>query len=230
LRLLGRIDESLAVLEKARPNFASGPLAEDAEDQLNWWWNGMAYSYAMLGRYDDAVKAMNHGASAGEHGRLNVSQKLNLADLQLRFGHESDALTTLAAFNVSGAGTSGYGAMVMVANRGCARFRFGDTAGAKADIAYATQHETDNPGALTGLLACANEMDKAAASIIRRLGDPDQRAEALKDLSNYDPLPPGFPPGPFGTGERQLQQRADIQAAVAKAGGAGTFRLQESAF
>jgi len=73
-------------------------------------------------------------------------------------------------------------------------------------------------------------MDKAAASIIRRLGDPDQRAEALKDLSNYDPLPPGFPPGPFGTGERQLQQRADIQAAVAKAGGAGTFRLQESAF
>jgi tetratricopeptide (TPR) repeat protein len=232
LRLLGRIDESLAVLEKARPSVPSDRRADDSAEQMNWWWNGMAYSYAMLGRYDDAVNAMIHGAGAAEHGGLNVSQRLNLAYLQLRFGRDSDALTTLAQFNTSGAKTrtSGYGAMVMVTTRGCARFRFGDITGAKADIAYATKNEADNPDALTGLLACVNEMDKAAASIIRRLGDPKQRAEALAALSNYDPLPPGFPPGPLNIGDAELAKRDDVKAAAARAGGTGSFRLQKEAF
>lgn len=230
LRVVGRPAEALATLEASRPDASQGNDFADSDDMRNWWWNGMAYSYAMLGRYDEAVAAFRSGVAVKEHGRMNVSQTINLSHVQLLFGHPKDALATLAPFDGDqGLKTSPYGAMAMRDGRGCARFRSGDIAGAKADLDYALAHERDAADTVTDLQLCMNDADGAAASLIRRLNNPDQRADALKQLSDYDPPLATLPPDPSEKVLDAVKARPDVKAAIARAGGVRRFKLQSYA-
>ncbi|MBA4010705.1 MAG: hypothetical protein C0481_02455 [Phenylobacterium sp.] len=70
-RMLGRPEEALATLQAARPDQPRQVAITD--EYVNWWWDGVAKSYQILGRYDDAVKALRTGAATDEYGLLNVS-------------------------------------------------------------------------------------------------------------------------------------------------------------
>lgn len=226
LRMLGRPEDALATLEAARPDSPQGTTFTDLDEQRNWWWDDMARTYQILGRYEDAVGAFRHGIDNQEDGGLNVSQTINLGVAQLRFDHPADALATISAFETGKYSTSSYGEMQVHLVRGCAQMALGQATAAKADLDYAAAHEKDAPDALVSLRLCAGDLDGAAAALIRHLDDPDQRSRALLLLSDFDPAPATYPTSPDERHLIELKARPDVQAAIARAGGTRRYRLQ----
>ncbi|MBA4010704.1 MAG: hypothetical protein C0481_02450 [Phenylobacterium sp.] len=102
----------------------------------------------------------------------------------------------------------------------------GQAAAAKADLEYAAAHEADHQEALTILQLCTGDLDGAATTIIRRLDDPANRADALLLLSDFDPHRPTYPVTPDDLRLPEIKARADVQAAIARAGLVQRFRLQ----
>lgn len=226
LRSLGRSQEALAMLDDLRGKVSDPKAFEDRDQQLNWFWDVRAHALADLNRYDEAVASLREGDKLNEWGTLNVSQRINLAELQNRFGHGEDALRTLEAFNDPKRRGSPYGEAEMRFARACAHAVAGHPEQAAEDVTYLRAHEADHPEALSDALLCVGDMDAAAAAVIRRLDDPDRRAGALRQLSDYD-APPS-PPPPYVLRDRlaALKQRQDVQAAITRAGGLRRFHLQ----
>lgn len=225
MRRLGRYQDSLTLLRSVEGKIADPKQWEDA-DQIVWWWDGVARTLASLDRYAEAVAAFRKGAELNEGSTVNVSQVINLSTAQLVFGHPADALVTLAAFDDPARKGSPYGEMQMRLTRGCARYLVGHQQ-AQADLEYMVAHERDAPAALTGLFLCRGDLDGAAASMIRRLDNPDQRVSALQELSDFDPPPVQRPTNPYSRLWPDLKARPDVKAAVARAGGTRRFRIQE---
>lgn len=230
LRRLGRPDEALATLRAASPEGSAAGSFNDLSDQANWWWDAMGRTYAMLGRYPDAVAAFRKGMDVKEGGAPNVSQTINLAFAQIRFGHPVDAVATLAPLDATKTQISPYGEMEKRSARGCAHFLAGQPDLTRSDIVYMQGHERDNPRAITDLLTCVGDLDGAAASLIRQLGDPDRRTQALLYLSDYDPRPASFPTAPYDVALERVKTRPDVQKAIREAGGTRRFNVLQSEF
>jgi tetratricopeptide (TPR) repeat protein len=226
-RLLGRPDDALATLNAADPTRAGAATYTDKADQLNWWWDEVARAREQAGQFDAAVAALRQGIAAPEGGGANVSQTINLADLQLRLGRYEDALETLAVFEREKRPVSPYGEMELRYARGCAAFR-GGKGDPHGDIAYVKAHAADNPGVSSDLLVCTQDWDGAAAAFIARLDDPARRVDALVELSDYDRPPHPLADEPLYSRLPQLKQRADLRAAITRAGGTRTFDVQRS--
>lgn len=225
-RAIGEPDKALALLLSAAPEGSLAPLFTDREAKLNWWWDELASTYAHLGRYDDAVAALKSGMKVGEQGNFNVSQLLNLASLQLRLGKPQDALDTLAGQETAlGTGSSPYGKMVYRRIHGCAAKRTGKADIAAQDFAYALAHRQDEPSNLAAIQLCMGDIDGAAAAIVARLDNPEERGDALRDLSTYEDWPATIPPSPDLAAEESLLARPDVRAAIERAGGIRIFNV-----
>lgn len=230
LRVLGRPQGSVDALEAVRSRIGDPAIFIDRDDRLVWWWDGLSRSYAMLGRYSEAVDALRNGGETEENGDLNVSQVINLSSLQRQLGRPAEALGTLAAFDGGERGTSAYGTMQIVMNRGCAKSALGTPADAAADLAFARAHVADAPDALLDLLLCTGDLDGAAVALVAQLDDPDRRAVALRNLSDYDAPPVALPTDPTDVALRLVKERPEVQAAIIRAGGTRRFRVQNVAF
>lgn len=226
LRRLGRLPEALAVLDAARARTEREDGFVDRGRYLPWWWDQIGYVHAATGDYDAMVASFSRGAALHEEGAPNVSQVINLAALQLRFGKADAALATLLPLGDGQKNVSPYGRMQILGVRGRAYAQKGDTARAAAMLADAIEHETDDPSIVTDLLLALNDQDGAAASYIRRLDNPKWRTAALIELSDYDAPDPRAPAHPFLAGIRTQRSRADVQAAIERAGGIETLGLQ----
>lgn len=226
LRILGRDDEALSLLEAARPDGPKGSVLIDLNRNTNWWWDAMAQVYSAMGRYEDAVAAFQSGVAATEGGSTNVSQLFNLAELQLHFGRNEEARRNIDTFDAASGSASAYGLMVYHLNHGCAHFLTGDHAGAKADVEYERAHERDSPRLLTELLLCTGDTREAGAAMVRRLDDPEQRVDALLELSDFDARPHPVTTDPTDAGLAKLKSLPDVIAAIARAGGTRRFRIQ----
>jgi hypothetical protein len=75
---------------------------------------------------------------------------------------------------------------------------------------------------------CLNDMDGAAAALIRRLNDLDRRQEALMEMSDFDPPPVPRPAGSLLPRLEKLAQREDVKAAIKRAGGTRRFAMQRN--
>lgn len=225
LRALGRPKEALALLETARAGGKTLADYDDAEESRNWWWDSVARTQEMLGDHDATVAAFAEGAKLGESGSVNVSQIINLAHAQNRFGRPADALKTLAAAD-GDFPVSPYGAMELRLARGCANAALGNAKALAEDRAFMEAREKDHREALTDLLLCIGDMDAAAKSVIAELEDPDRQAATLARLSDYNPPLPGEPVYAFKKREPELKAREDVKAAIEKAGGIRRIALQ----
>ncbi len=225
-RQLGHADAALATLQAAAPLGPKAASYTDLGEQLNWWWDGVGRAQEALGHSDAALSAFAQGKATAEYGSLNVSQTINLAWAQLRLGHASDALATLTAFDVPGRDVSPYGVMEMRSVQACAATQLGKTADAGVAIAFVKAHRRDNVGALGDVMLCTGDFDGAAADFIQRLDDPEQRSNALLELSGYDPPDGTLPPDPIYSRLPMLERRADVQAAIVRAGGTRRIPLQ----
>jgi tetratricopeptide (TPR) repeat protein len=224
LRQLGRPEEALATLQAVDPEGPRAAKFNDLDDQRIWWWDGLARTHQLLGRYDDAVTAFRHAAQQQEDGGKNVSQTINLGHAQIRFGRPGDALKTIAAFEMGGYNASPYGLMELALVRGCARSMLTDSAVA-SDIAFAAEHEKDHPSALFSLYLCVGDLDGAAKVLIHDLDDRERRADKLLLLSDFDPYPASLPLAPYETKLPELKARPDVRAAIARSGGTRRINL-----
>jgi tetratricopeptide (TPR) repeat protein len=225
LKRLGRPQEAIELLQAAALRFADRQAFKDFDEQLPWYWDLLARANASLGRYETAAKAYATAAALKEQGQLNVSQVINMADLQVRFGHGEDALKTLAVFDEPGRKGSPYGEMELREARACAQASLGRAGAAAADLAYVQAHEKDNPTALGYVYLCLERSDDAAAFFIRRLADPDSRTDILLAFSDYDPPSAPVPPQ-FGGRLDRLKARPDVKTALDRAGGLRRIPLQ----
>jgi hypothetical protein len=182
---LNRPGEALALADDAlaRALPASGPSAFDDPGEINWTMNRRASALLALGRTDEAVAELVRAMRRPERGELNISQAINLAQMQCAAGRPADALQTLA--DVSPRGVSPYGLMNIEYARACALSRTGDRAGLERSLAFMREHRGDGLKLLFLALLRANDLDGAASEIVARLDAPDERLDALLDLQDY---------------------------------------------
>jgi len=222
LNRLGRYREALALLESVRPDLSRPNAFKDKDDEANWWAEMIARTYLLLGDYDRLAQSYRAAIAENEMGEPNVSQLLNFAVEQIRFGHPDQALATLALATDEHK-RSPYGEMVLRSARGCASFQLGKAEDAARDRDYVLAHIKDNRAGATDLLLCLGDLDRAAALIIDRLEDKDQRTDMLRQLAEYRLNAPALPEPPEIARLPAIKARPDIKAAIAKAGGLPSF-------
>ena len=230
LRLLGRPKEALAALHAIEPAIKSDAPLSDREDNVIWWWDQISRAHYTNGDVPAALAALRTASAIKEDDAPNVSQTINLANLQLTTGDSAGAIQTIASLDTSDGAASPYGIMQVVGVRGCANHRLGNQPAADEDLAYARAHTTDSPSTLTSLLLCRGDLEGAAADMIARLENADQRHGALEELSTCEAPPNALPRDPVVAAYGKLRARSDVQAAARKAGGTRHFNIQESGF
>lgn len=218
LRGLGRHREALALLEQhiARAQSPGGGGYEDVSDSLNWLLNERAYVLYDLDRPSEARDAFGLSIAAGEHGDWSVSQVINFASMLVAEQRSRDALEVVQTVG----NASPYGDMWIASTRACAAAQLGDAALQETSMTFLREHTEDNVAAMARSYLCVNDLDAAAALYIQRLGDIEQRSNALLALQRYQPAPGSSLPYNAILRERldRVRARADVQAAIAAAG------------
>jgi beta-barrel assembly-enhancing protease len=233
LTMLRRYQDALELTEGARERIAHDPKDAssyvDASEGAAWIDYQQSATLFELGKVDDAIALRRSATTFEEGGVANVSQVINLAGLLVAAGRSDEALKVLDAFGSRPASPFGLG--WVHATRACASERTGRTADVAADLAYLQANEPDNPAARLYALLCVFDLDAAAQEVIAQLHDPDRRAQALIDLSTFDP-PPYESPGDaqLRTHLAAVAARPDVQAAIASVGRVETFRMDRERF
>ncbi|MBB5716556.1 hypothetical protein [Sphingomonas aerophila] len=228
LRQLGRPSDAIVVLEAARGRINSKRPFADQGETLPWWWNELGYANSMAGNYEGMTASFASGSAVSESGMPNVSQVINLGSQQIAFARYDDALRTVSAEFLKRE-MSPYGKMQALSVRGCALALSGEANEAQALLREVTAHESDDPATVTDLRLCLGDDVGAAASLVRRLSHAALRANALKELAHYaDPIA-GQPSDPRQVRRAKVAQRAEVQQALAAAGGVVDIPLQRNA-
>ena len=220
LRLLEdalRFDEIVALSQTMLDRYESDPAAfDDAEGNLGWVLNYRIHALYSLGRFDDGQEAIKHamqlqGAALPDEGNV-----INYAFALVWEGRPQEALEQLPK---TGATSSNSRAWVESV-RSCAGMQLGETATSTISLDYLRAHETDSVSALSTALLCGDHLDEAAALMIRRLANRNQRRVALqvlqiRPLTRFDELP-------FRKAVQDrmqaLRERKDVRAAVRSVG------------
>lgn len=209
--------EGLAVVDRALARDAADPAAfTDADEYRNWVINLRGYLLYGLGRTAEGRAALSRAAGLEEHGEPNVSNIINLGGYLVDEGRAAEAMALIPRIGTP----SPYGQAWIEAIRSCAGAQLEDEKLRKAGLDYLKSHEADNPAAYSRALLCSNDVDGAAALMIRRLADEDQRAGALLVLQIRQESKKGELPFARTMQDRHatLRDRADVRAAVDKVG------------
>jgi len=218
----GKFEASLSLADEAiaRVEAAKSPREafDDAEAELNWLYDSRARALQALGRWDDAVAALQKSKSLSEHGTPNVSNTINLADLYVMLGRADEALETLAPLVAGQRNASPYGRMQVQWVRYTAAMMKKDDATARKAFEFLRQHRADAPQTFQDALLWANRADEWARCLIERLHDPGDRGEALRHLQIYAEMAEPPMEAQLWKRVRELTDRADVRAAVAEVG------------
>lgn len=217
LRSVGKEEEALRLLLPKAENFDW----VKAEGEYGYWIvNEAAYALVSLNRVKEAVALMNRLMTVGLEGNsVLISMAINSAEIMMDAGDYQRAAEHSAMLADKHAGlASSYGKMWMWSGAACGHFGSGNAAAAEPWLAKVKAGEKDNEAAVTRTLLCANDIDGAAASIIRRLDgkDPDGVLKALQDYTVDAELSPSD--RILEERLRQVVARADVQAAIARHG------------
>jgi hypothetical protein len=103
--------------------------------------------------------------------------------------------------------------------RVCAAAELGNDTLVAVELNFLRSNAAENYAALQQALVCAERLDEAAALYVRRLSDPNARADALLALQDWAPDPAGlrFRDKMYERLQR-IQSRAEVQAALAAVG------------
>jgi hypothetical protein len=217
LRSVGKNAEALELLLPKANDLAW--VKENDEDGF-WVVNEAAYALVEAKREKDAVSLMNKLLSLGlEDNPELISMAINTVGIREDAGDAkgaADYAVTLATKYPDYA--SAYGDMWMWSGAACGHSAAGNKPAAQPWLAKLKAGEKDNPAALTRALLCADDIDGAAASVIRRLDgdDPDEMLIALQDYSVGADLPANKKI--LEARVRQVVARTDVQAAIARHG------------
>lgn len=194
--------EALALAEGVLAKLREDPRAfTDAERYLPWIHNELGYLLYELGRTEEGAAALREGAGLAEGNQPNVSQVINLASYLVREGRGTEALALLGQAGPA----SPYGRAWIESLRSCSGVLVGDEELRVQGLEYLRAHVGDNPAALSRALLCSQDVDGAAALMIRRLENTDWRGSALLALQITPPS--ALDELPF---EKLLRERFDL--------------------
>jgi erythromycin esterase-like protein len=94
----------------------------------------------------------------------------------------------------------------------------GKTRDAQEIVAWMREHQADSRDTAQGTLLEAGDADGAAALLLARLDDTNERASALESIQNYAQTPRTERQQKLDALNETLLARADVAAAIAKYG------------
>ncbi len=198
-------------------------LYEDLGDEMSWFLNLRALALLRVGRFDEALAQLTAASQLHEKYSGNVDQLLNLAGFYCSLERPRDALSTLTRMT---AGTSPFGAMQMELARVDAYAQLKDSKQVSRSLEYLRSHRADAPSSYEEALLIADQQDRAAAELVRRLLDKDLRQEALLGIQDFAPTP-GTPRDiQLDARRRALLTRPGVRAAIVKVGRVASYPLE----
>jgi tetratricopeptide (TPR) repeat protein len=219
--MLALTDSIIAKVDKAKPK---EPLYEDLDDQLNWIYNHKASALRALGRFDEAAAALQAWNDSQRNAGDRVSQAINLGFFYNEMGRPDDALKAVAGIDAS-KGMSEYGRTQYEFVRFQAFEQQKKASEAEAIVAWMREHKDDSPDTAQDTLMEAGDVDGAAALMISRLNDPDERADALAGIQRYAQSPRTERLKELDALNEAMLARPDVVAAIAKYGRRETFSI-----
>ncbi|UPT63223.1 MAG: hypothetical protein M0D54_01245 [Hyphomonadaceae bacterium JAD_PAG50586_4] len=206
-----------AAIDRANTPLNAGRRFSNQDRWINWAYDYRQRALFQLGRYEEALSDARRGASRPEDGNRNVSQTINLAELLLRMGRATEALTVLQDFDDSE--TSPYGWMNANYVRACANKVIGDLTAAERIAQTMRARSSDSWRVMRETEICMGELDRAAELYIAALHNEDDRAAALWDAQIFQEFgtPTEFEAS-MNAARRSVIDRRDVQAAVQRFG------------
>jgi tetratricopeptide (TPR) repeat protein len=217
LRDMGRSEEALRLVERIVSS-AQGPDGgarfDDLEAHLNWLLFAKADLLYDLGRNTEARTIYSEAVGTSGIGQGNIT--LTFAGMLNAEGRGADALEVLTL----APRLTTFADVWLQSERACAAHLVGDAAVRDEALARIRPNELDNASAAMHALLCVNDIDGAAALMIRRLGHRAHRELALVALQPFRRLETRRMPMEVLELERlaQVRDRADVRAAVETVG------------
>lgn len=208
------IDLSDAAIARITAAEVGKPAFTDLEKQL-WLMNNKAIALRRLGRIDEAHAEMKRASQLSENGTDNVSQVLNLGDMECLRGNARQALA--AADSAPTANLSGYGKAVAASIRHCAAMLDNNARARRQALAQLRALRDEAP--MPYFNALIQDDPSAALAYMQELLDsPMQRNEVL-DWAQECRTPDALP-GQIASRQREaaFRERADVKAAIEKVG------------
>jgi tetratricopeptide (TPR) repeat protein len=217
----GRFTELLTLADEVISRTAAAPAGsppyDDIPDELNWIYNHKADSLRALGRWEEALAVMEAARKKAEEGGDNVSQAINLGWNYVDYGRPQDALEALDGIDWARS-LSPYGRMQLQHVRYRAYLQLANAPAADDVFAYLREHREDAEATWQLAMIDAGDFDGAAALLISRLRDPQQRADALGEVQEYKLLPRLPRQAEERARWEKLVTRTDVAAAIAEVG------------
>jgi tetratricopeptide (TPR) repeat protein len=210
--MLAAADSVLAAIRST--NFPER-LYVDLADQEPWFLEYRSLALYRMGRWDDAVAQMKDAADLFENHSGNVSQRIDLGELDCELGHPKDALAAIGDI-VSPA--SPFGTMQIEKVRLEAAVQLRDAAQVKRSLAYLRAHRRDSSETYQEALIAADDLDLAARVLTDRLADAGERQEALASVQDYAAEPEGPVAATLDARLRTVIAREDVQTAIKRVG------------
>ena len=217
LAIIDRLQEALELCDEVLAQYDSNPKSyTDGENARRWLLDTRAHLLSSLGRHAEATDSLLQAANMLEWHRPNVSNMINLAGHLVDLGRTADALRMLQQVSEA----TVYGQAWIQALRVCAATQMDDPDTARNALEYLKTHEADNVAALSKALLCVNDLESAAALMIRRLQQQRTSDEALLTLQEMPEDDSNAPPYRRLIQERfnMVRARADVRAAAETVG------------
>lgn len=185
-----RDDELLALTEEALGRLAAptgSPMGLSDPEAAIWTRDLQARALRALGRSDEAEAAWRQ-AIAQADGRASTPLLLNLAKFLADMERPREALAALTGLDTASLSTRG--ALLVDSVRACAHAQLGDVAARDQALAALRRKQDFAPDLYMDALACVNDLDAAALSLMERLDDTGARMEALIEVQTFPEPPP----------------------------------------
>lgn len=196
---------------------------KDFDARYVWILDQRAQALAKLGEWDEAVRQREKAARRPEHGGMNVSQVINLADLYNALGRANDAREAIGEIGQM----SPYGRMQLEMVRLRAATTLGDEKAAADSLTFLREHRDEAIGTWQEALLCSGDIEGAAKLLVERLQQDGRRSSALLSVQNWAEA--AMTPQLKKRSElwKSLIARPEVQAAIQKVGRTESFRLAE---
>jgi tetratricopeptide (TPR) repeat protein len=221
LYTLGQFEEMLkladGVIAKVEKAANGEPPYDDLDENLNWIHNHKATALRALGKWEQAAAALAHWESSDRNRDDKVSQAINLGFFYNELGRPDDALKAVADVDWS-RGMSDYGRTQLQFVRFQAYQQLGKQNEAEQIVAWMREHQRDAMQTAQSTLLEAGDADAAAALLVSRLRDADERATALAEIQTYSEAPRTDRQKKIDALWETLLARPDVTAAVTQFG------------
>lgn len=231
LHTIGDFEAMLSLAEGIIRNVGKAPADkppyDDLDESLNWIHNHKATALAYLGRWEEAAATLANWQARQRNPDDPVSQAINLGSFYNQIERPAEALKAVEKLDWS-RDMSEFGRAQYQHVRFQALLQLGRQQEVAEIVEWMRQHRLDAPETVQVTLLEAGDIDGAAALLLSRLEDPEERAGALAEVQIYEQPPLTASQARLEALRETFLARPDVAAAIAKYGTRQRFPIYSS--